>query len=292
MIKLGLENAKVLRDLGGSVLRTPAIAQTIHDAAIQATDPRFGMEGALAAFDAVVNTRLNAQYNDRAFNNLFLGGGTFLFHQDLDNLDTEIAKRTATGASLAVRHHIDYDANNAPANVFPSTWNTWYEAEVRQPLLQGGGVEFNRIAGPNGTPGLINGVVIARINNKVSTAEFEIGVRNLISNLENAYWDLYYAYRELRRQDRRPRRGAGHLADHSRQRRGRARLQQAARGAGARAVLSLPGRKWSTRWAAGRSTARGPTTAATAARSAASAACKPPSGGCGCGWACRSTTAS
>jgi hypothetical protein len=72
-----------------------------------------------------------------------------------------------------------------------------FEGEFRQPLLQGGGVEFNRIAGPNATPGLINGVVIARINNDVSTAEFEIGLRDLISNLENGYWDLYYAYREL-----------------------------------------------------------------------------------------------
>ena len=44
-VQLGLENSKVLRDLGGSVLRTPGLAQTIHDPAIQATDPRFGMEG-------------------------------------------------------------------------------------------------------------------------------------------------------------------------------------------------------------------------------------------------------
>ena len=197
VIQLGLENSKVLRDLGGSVLRRPTLAQTIHDPAIQATDPRFGMEGALAAFDAQLATRLIAQKNDRAFNNLFLGGGAFLFQQDLDNFETELSKKTATGASFAVRHHIDYDANNAPANVFFSAWNTNYEAEFRQPLLQGAGIEFNRIAGPRAVPGLVNGVEIARITNDVSTAEFEIGVRDLVSNLENGYWDLYYAYREL-----------------------------------------------------------------------------------------------
>jgi outer membrane protein TolC len=196
-MRLALENARVLRDLGGSVLRSPNSAQTIHDAAIQATDPRFGMEGALAAFDAQIATRLNAQKNDRAFNNLFLGGGAFLFQQDLDVWESEISKTTATGASIALRQHVDYDANNATANVFPSAWNDNYEASVRQPLLQGGGVEFNRIAGPKGTPGQVNGVVIARINNDVSTAEFEIGLRDFVSNLENAYWDLYYAYREL-----------------------------------------------------------------------------------------------
>jgi hypothetical protein len=196
-VRLGLENSKVLRDLGGNVVRRPDLAQTIHDPAIQATDPRFGMEGALAAFDAQFATRLMAYKNDRAFNNLFAGGGTFLFRQDLDNYVSEITKTTATGASFAMRHHIDYDANNAPANLFHSYYNVNFEGEFRQPLLQGGGVEFNRIAGPDSSPGLLHGVVIARINNDVSTAEFEIGLRDLVSNLENGYWDLYYAYREL-----------------------------------------------------------------------------------------------
>ncbi len=197
VIRLGLENSKVLRDLGGSVLRTPRLAQTIHDPAIQASDPRFGMEGALAAFDAQVSTRLMAYRNDRAFNNLFLGGGTFLFRQDLNNFVTEVSKQTATGASYAVRQRIDYDDNNALANVFRSYFNVNFETEFRQPLLQGAGVGFNRIAGPNGAPGQVNGVVIARINNDISTAEFELALRDYISNLENAYWDLYYAYREL-----------------------------------------------------------------------------------------------
>jgi hypothetical protein len=196
-MKLGLENARVLRDLGANVLRSPALAQTVHDPAIQASDPRFGMDGALAAFDAQLATRLIAQHNDRAFNNLFLGGGAFLFQQNLDVFETELSKQTATGGTLAIRHHVDYDQNNAPANVFPSAWNTNYEGEIRQPLLQGAGVDFNRIAGPRGAPGVVTGVVIARINNDVSTSDFEIGVRDFVSNLENAYWDLYYAYRDL-----------------------------------------------------------------------------------------------
>lgn len=197
VVQLGLENSKVLRDLGGSVLRRPDLAQTIHDPAVQATDPRFGMDGALAAFDAQLATRLFAYKNDRAFNNLFAGGGTFFFQQDLNNFVTELSKTTATGGAFALRHHVDYDANNAPANLFPSYYDVDFEGEFRQPLLQGGGVEFNRIAGPRATPGTVNGVVIARINNDVSTARFEVGLRDLISNIENGYWDLYFAYRDL-----------------------------------------------------------------------------------------------
>jgi len=45
--------------------------------------------------------------------------------------------------------------------------------------------------------GVYNGVLIARVRTDVSLADFEIGIRNLLSNVENAYWDLSYAYRDL-----------------------------------------------------------------------------------------------
>ena len=40
-------------------------------------------------------------------------------------------------------------------------------------------------------------MLIARINTDTELAEFEVAVRNLVSNVENAYWDLYFAYRDL-----------------------------------------------------------------------------------------------
>ena len=64
-------------------------------------------------------------------------------------------------------------------------------------MLQGAGVEYNRIAGPKGSPGNLNGVLLARVNTDISLADFEIGLRDLVSNIENAYWDLYFAYRDL-----------------------------------------------------------------------------------------------
>ncbi|MEM6799024.1 MAG: TolC family protein, partial [Planctomycetota bacterium] len=87
--------------------------------------------------------------------------------------------------------------NNAPGNAFPNGWTVKLETEVRHPLLQGSGMRFNRIAGPNQTPGLYEGVLIARLNADVQLTEFEASVRDLVSNLENAYWDLYFAYRDL-----------------------------------------------------------------------------------------------
>ena len=197
VIHLALAQSKVLRDLGGAVLRSPSSAQTYWDPALQETDPRFGIDAALSAFDAQFSTSVFGEKNDKALNNEFFGGGTRILQQDALVVQSQLTKRAVTGSELTFRHNIDYDANNAPSNQFPSAWNANFEAEFRHPLLQGGGMLFNRIAGPSETPGLYNGVLIARVNTDVELADFELAVRNLISNIENTYWDLYFAYRDL-----------------------------------------------------------------------------------------------
>ncbi len=197
VIEIALQNSQVLRELGGAVVRAPNATRTTYDTAIAETDPRFGMEAALSDFDAQLQSSLFTEKNDRALNNEFFGGGTRLLQQDATVFQAAISKQAVTGSQFIIRHNIDYDANNAPGNFIPSAWNTNIEAEIRQPLLQGSGVQFNRIAGPFSTPGVYNGVLVARLNTDVALVDFEIAVRDLMSNLENTYWDLYYGYREL-----------------------------------------------------------------------------------------------
>ena len=203
-IQYALANSTVMRDIGANILRTPELTPTVYDPSLRATDARFGEEAALSAFDALFSTRLYYEKNDRALNNSLLGGGTNFFEQDLWRSETEISKRSATGAQFAVRQNIEDDLNNADRNIFGTegdfnthawTWN--WEAEARQPLLQGRGPEFNRIAGPNGMPGEINGVLIARVNTSISAADFQLDLRNYLSDVENAYWELVFAYRDL-----------------------------------------------------------------------------------------------
>ncbi|MGQ0634185.1 MAG: TolC family protein [Planctomycetaceae bacterium] len=196
-IRLALINSKIMRDLGGTILRAPTSMRAIQDPAITETDARFGVEAALSHFDTHFATSGYFEKNDRALNNVFFGGGTRLLQQDGNVYQTQLSKRTATGAELSLRNNTDYDSNNAPGNAFFSSWNTNIEAQVRQPLLAFGGVEYNRIYGPNGIPGLPAGVLLARTNTDQSLADFEIGIRNFASDVENAYWDLYFAYREL-----------------------------------------------------------------------------------------------
>jgi outer membrane protein TolC len=197
VVQTALRNSRVLRDLGGVVLKQPAAARTIHDPAIVETDPRFGVEATLSAFDPVVASSGYFQKNNRALNNVFFGGGTRLLQQDANVYQTSITKRTAIGSTLSLTNNTAYDSNNAPGNEFFSSWTTNIEAQFKQPLLAGAGTDYNRIIGPNGIPGLPSGVLLARLNSDASLADFEVGVRNFVSDVENAYWDLYYAYRDL-----------------------------------------------------------------------------------------------
>jgi outer membrane protein TolC len=196
-VEIAVERSKILQDLGGTTLRNVSNVSTILDPSIQATDPRSGIEAALAAFDAQYNSRVFYNKNDFPVNNRLLGGGTNLLQQDLVTLQNELTKATAYGTELFARNNTSYDANNAPSNLFGSSWQTNLEAGFRHHLGRGGGLDYNRIAGPGAIPGTYSGILIARVNSDSSILDFEMGLRDLVSDVENAYWDLYFAYRNL-----------------------------------------------------------------------------------------------
>jgi outer membrane protein TolC len=196
-IQIALTNSSVMRDVGGRLIRTPLKSTTHFDPAIQEADPRYGVEAALSAFDAELSTRLFYGGGQRDLNNLTTGLGVVNREQYLGGLHTGVTKTTAVGTRLALRSITDYDRNNSPVNRFPSGWDTFLSAEFSHPLLRGGGLDYNRIAGPNAAPGEYNGVLVARIRGDIKLADFELGVRDLVRDVERAYWELYFAYRAL-----------------------------------------------------------------------------------------------
>lgn len=196
-VRLALTKGDVLRSLGGSVVQNPQGVRTQYDPAITETNPLGGVEAALSAFDAQVSGQLFWQKNDRPNNTTFLIFQPSALEQTAASFNYEVAKTTATGASFAARHVVGYDRNNSPVRFFPSDYVGWFEAEIRQPLLQGAGVDYNRIAGPNSQVGQYNGVLIARINSDISLADFEQSVVSFVNDVESAYWELYFAYHSL-----------------------------------------------------------------------------------------------
>jgi hypothetical protein len=197
VLNYAMRETDVLRDLGGTILRNPSVLRTRYTTGLQETNPLYGMEAALSRFDAQLEASAFFNSNDQIFNNPFFAGGTNVFVQQQDDYIMELSKLTATGARLSARGITGYDSNNAPGNTFRSAWDTYVEAEMRQPLLQGGGLEFNRIAGPDSVEGIYNGVLLARVKTDINQTEFEGSVRDYVSDTVNAYWDLYFAYRDL-----------------------------------------------------------------------------------------------
>jgi outer membrane protein TolC len=212
-----LHNSKVLRNLGGRVdaqtdqlLRNPDFAQTVYEPALQETsvgiNAPIGPEAALSAFDAQFSSSVFWERNETPLNiqapvGQILGIPTTSI-QEAGTFQAQLSKTGATGNQFSLRNTTQYDQSNDPRRLFPSEWRTNIEAEVRQPLLQGAGTQYNRIAGPfNPLAGVgtrsADGVVIARINTDRSLADFEAGVRDLLRDVESAYWQLYFSYRDL-----------------------------------------------------------------------------------------------
>ncbi len=196
-ISQALASSKVMRDLGATVLRSPETTVTKLDPALTYTNPRGGEEAALSAFDANFFANNFFEANNRRFNNQFFGvNGNY--NQALNTAQVGVSKRSATGALMSFRNVTLADNNNQSGNrLGRQSWESLFEAEMRQPLLQGAGSEFNRIAGPGAQPGVLNGVLLARTRTDISLVEFERAVRDLTAEVENAYWDLYFAYRDL-----------------------------------------------------------------------------------------------
>lgn len=207
-IQIALSNSDILRTLGGSVVQAPAGTRTNFDPALVETNPFQGVEAALSAFDAQVVSQLFWQVNNRP-NNIAVSDNPILqqfqrqaFQETAAQFNYGISKRTATGASFAARHNVRYSLPNTPNQLFTSSYAGAFEVEMRQPLMRGAGVEFNRIVGPNGFNQLspYNGVLIARINTDISLTDFEAGVIDFINDVETAYWELYFAYHFLEAQ--------------------------------------------------------------------------------------------
>lgn len=189
--------------LGGvgtkGTLTNPTNVASVYDPALQASGVLFGrrsVESALADFDTQFTSSLAFSRQDlQSPPNTTAGGGNSAA------FSSSLSKAFATGGSVSLNHDINYnaDAFDASTGLTPN-YGGRLGLQVRQPLLAGSGVGYTRIAGPSNPAfgaitGVSQGVVIARINEDVSIADFQIAVRNAIRDIESSYWDLYGAYR-------------------------------------------------------------------------------------------------
>ena len=197
-IRTALSNNEIIEtsSLGGVgsalVLNSPRGVSSVYDPAIQESGVLFGgglgIEAALSRFDTQFTTSA-----------LWGRSTATLIPRETGVFNSSLSKQFATGGTVALSHNWNY-LGTPTAAPFNSTYTGSVGLSIRQPLLAGSGVEFTRIAGPTNPvlgaiTGVGQGVVISRINNDISIADFELAVRDSVRDIENAYWDLYLAYR-------------------------------------------------------------------------------------------------
>jgi len=198
-ITIALSDTEVLRSLSASVVQNVQGVVSSLDPAIQATDPNFGVEAALSAFDTNLTSTLQYANNDDTFNNPTTTGAAATVQQDLTDFRIGLNKVTAAGTQLTLDTNVTHDSSTNPALLFPSVFDTSWQATVRQPLLQGSGTLFNRIAGPTSAPGFLggSGFLISRSNHDISIVEFERNVNQMVLEIINVYWQLDLAYKNF-----------------------------------------------------------------------------------------------
>jgi outer membrane protein TolC len=116
------------------------------------------------------------------------GGGTVLNTQrdDTIGLETGLTKKFLTGATGSVFLNTGRSQTNLSGAVPNPSWSSDLTFALTQPLLKDFGRKVNEAE-----------IIIARNNNAISLHEFHSRVLEVISEAQEAYWDLVYAYKDL-----------------------------------------------------------------------------------------------
>jgi outer membrane protein TolC len=110
------------------------------------------------------------------------GGPTALIQKDW-NFRTGLQEFLPTGANVTLSQDWTFLRANSPILASPSPqYDSNLTLAVAQPLLRGAGVEVNTAP-----------IVLAKLNQDISDADFKIAVMDVILAVENTYWDLVVA---------------------------------------------------------------------------------------------------
>ncbi|MBL8851770.1 MAG: TolC family protein [Planctomycetaceae bacterium] len=205
--RIALENSEIIRRYGdflspgNSLFQNPNFVPSVYDPAIQESGVLFGgrgVEAALADFDASLTSAMVWGRDERIRN--VAGAPTSV--NETATYTSSLQKIFANGGVVSVNQDVNYLWSNTPGDLFDSTYTGSVGMTYQQPLLAGSGTQFTRTAGPiarsfGGITGVSQGVLISRINNDISLADFEESVHGLAFDVETAYWDLYLAYRNF-----------------------------------------------------------------------------------------------
>lgn len=140
-----------------------------------------GVVSAEAAFDAVFFTNMTKNVQDRPSASQLAG-------TKIDNfsLTGGFRKLLPSGAQVSTSLNIRRDFVDIIFQLLNPQYTSAFVAEIRQPMLRGAGIDFNR-----------SQIEIANNDRRISQAAFKRQVRETLFETEQAYWRLVQARREV-----------------------------------------------------------------------------------------------
>ncbi|MCP4250347.1 MAG: TolC family protein [bacterium] len=134
-----------------------------------------------AAFDATFFSNLIKNKQNIPVPTTLLGSDN-----DTLTLNWGITKLLPSGMQATTRIDLQRQSTNNTFQSLNPAWTSAWVVELRQPLLRGFGIDFNRSM-----------IRLSRLDHRISEHAFRRQVITTLVNVERAYWDLIRARREV-----------------------------------------------------------------------------------------------
>ena len=208
-VQIAIQNNKILRQNAqflspqNPILQNPDGVPSVFDPDIQNTGVLFGSRGTAAAlsdFDPKLSSSFTAGRDANGQNSIFQPGA--LLTNDNGQAQFQLDQQLLSGGTVSLLHNWTYSDSNTFNRLFGTTYVGQMGVQFQQPLWSGFGREVTSIAGPTtqqarGFSFVNQGIVIARLNNRIAEIDFEENLQNLLREIGEEYWDLFQSYREV-----------------------------------------------------------------------------------------------
>jgi outer membrane protein len=141
-----------------------------------------GLGPVLASFDPIITGTLQSDHNKFACTSPFCGNA-----QNTSTADVAYNQGFTTGTNVLVGFNNTRTTANNPYSTLSPLLNSNFKFQLTQHLLQGLGFAPNR-----------RFITIAKNDREITDVAFRLQVITTIDQIENMYWDLVFAYENVR----------------------------------------------------------------------------------------------
>jgi len=176
-----LRQSRVSLSLEEAVRRTLANSYSIQTVSYNPAIETTRIVEAEAAFDAVFFSKLTKDHVDRASASQLSSTAA-----DFTTWGTGVRKLTATGLQLSGQYQLRRTKQSFAFQLINPEYRSDLVLEMRQPILRGFGADFNRSL-----------IVIAKHDRRISDLTFQRQIRDILRQVEELYWRLVQARRDV-----------------------------------------------------------------------------------------------